>query len=184
MKTKKKSVWFTYVGITLTGVAVVMLGWFLLRGETKVSGKWNDAETVSALSCEANGVEFNYLSYEGMDSMSAKINASFNSDELSTISLIHKINYPDDAKAKASATVTHATMNKNFGKDRLGADALNARYSAQGTTMQMNLYATRSELNTANIKYFLLDESNGNNFAYDVMKKRYTSLGFVCTDIN
>ena len=157
-KKKKKSSWMVTVGIVLLLVATMAFVLFLMNGQTTLMGEFEGKKISETLVCEQEGISYPIFNYDYADSRSLKINVVFESQKLSSISLIYKLDYSTEEAMRQSESLNHAAMNLSFYDDGLGADALNAKYSFLDNSLQMSIYAKRSDLSQKVLKYFMLGE--------------------------
>ncbi|MDO4611722.1 MAG: hypothetical protein Q4B34_02590 [Candidatus Saccharibacteria bacterium] len=179
VKKKKKMDWMGSVGLTLLGVAVVLLIWFFLNGETKTTGGEGEIVRNSSLICSVEGVSYPIFTVDESTGKKLETRVIFNDDEVSAISLIQTLYYTDLATAEKSESHNHSAMNKSFARAGLEADALSASYSAFEDKMIMKLYAEGSELNDVSMKYFLAEGLNRESTIEDFTKV-YNEQGLSC----
>ena len=165
------------VGIALSIIAAILLLWFLLKGETKTTGEWTSTETTESLSCKANNLPYQVYETSNILNSTTQINATFNNDKISSISLIRKANYANTETAKVENDALIAAMNIDFGKNNMEAFALDATFNVNDNIAQMNLYTNQSDLNDKSAKYFILDDLPSK---IDDYQKAYQAKGFKC----
>ena len=176
-KKKTNKNWFLLIGFVLIIGAIVLLLWFLMRGETKTTGGWSE-ETSESLTCKASNIDYRYFGTDkAPSSNNVQINAIFNNDKLQSISLVRKMTYADAETAKIWSDAHEFYLNDHFGKNGLDFYSFNANFSKNDNVAQMSLYATNSEINDTSIKYFMLDSAPKNIDGY---KKAYIDKGFKC----
>lgn len=165
------------IGITLFVIAVILLLWFLLKGETKTTGEWTGAETTKSLSCKADNLPYPVYETGNVLNSTTQVNATFDSDKINSISLLYKASYTSAKIAKAENDALTAAMNINFGKNGMEAFSLNATFNVNDNTTQMSLYANQPDLNDNSVKYFMLDDLPSK---IDDYQKAYQAKGFKC----
>lgn len=181
MEKKSKKIigknWLILIGVIMVVAAIVLLLWFLLKGETKITGNWTGTTTTESLSCTVQNVEYNFFKSDSSLSNTTKINVIFSNGKADSISLVRKATYEDAKIAKSQSDAHIADMNFSFADSGMEPFALNAAYDANGNTDQMSLYVTANEINNASIKYFMLNILQQN---IDDYEDKYTSQGFIC----
>ena len=180
--TKRSKTALPTVGILLVIVATVLIIIFFLIGQIVVSGDFPTPIATESITCESNSLAYPFFTYDNSSSGSTKINAIFQNDKLSSISLIYTLTYPDNSTAEKSRTENHAAMNISFQENQLPADALGATYSVNKNTFQLSLYVASNEFTSKSQKYFLLDNLNINN--RKTIKTIYEQKGFKCLENN
>ena len=180
---KKLIDWMSLIGGILVGAAIVLLIWFLLRGETRVEGEYAQVEKTESLSCEINGLVYPFFDYDNSISKTMSTNVIFEDNLLSSISLTYTLYYSDSNAITDSENLNHAAMNINFGKDKLGADVLGLKFSFFPEGLQFSLYSNKDDINSVTTKYFMLDDVK-NNYSMSNVLQNYESKGFVCKNNN
>ncbi|MBR3248735.1 hypothetical protein IKF89_01760 [Candidatus Saccharibacteria bacterium] len=175
--------WLVVAGMTLIIIAIVLIFYFWLRGETKVTGEWAGAQATKSLTCEGEGIEYPIFTYDNTVKKTTKINAVFTeTDNLDMISLRQAMYYNDSNAINASEVYNHAAMNLSFADSGMNPDALNASYAVLPDGMKMTLYASSSQLGSPAMKYFLLGNlSNSTNYTLSEIQAIYEKLGLTCT---
>ncbi len=179
VKKKKKMDWMGSVGLTLLGVAAVLLIWFFLNGETKTTGGGGEVVRNSSLLCSVEGVSYPIFTVDEATDKKLETRVVFNSDGVEAISLIQTLYYTNLTAAEKSESHNHAAMNKSFARAGLSADALGATYSAFEDKMVMTLYADGSDLDDTSIKYFLAEGLTRESTIED-FTKIYNEQGLSC----
>ena len=180
---KKKGnlgLWVGLMFFVLLLVAVVLILWFLMRGQTTTTGDWQEDERAEFLNCEAEGVSYPIFAYDGSDRKILKINAVFNNDKLSTISLDYKLYYSGPNEVSASEARNHAAMNLSSQEAGLGPDIFNAHYTQFSDALEMILYAKASEITNVSSRYLMLDWIGNNKYTKVDVQENYTSKGLNC----
>ena len=175
---RTKTNWMTAMGLALLIIAVLLIIWFFLKGETRVSGGYPGAENSKSISCTRDGLSYPFFTYDGAEKKTTEVNIIFNNENVGSISLIQKMYYDNTESATKSSTSNHVAMNNSFGSD-LGADALGANYNVTDNVMRLSLYARGSDFNAATRKYFLADAQLKNMKDYE---KHYEKQGFSCIE--
>lgn len=168
---------FIIIGIFLFIIAVILLFWFLLNGETKTTGEWTGSKTTESLNCKADGLPYPIYETDNILNSTTQVNTTFDSNKIDSISLLYKASYASAKVAKVENDALTAAMNVNFGKNGMEAFALNATFSVNGDTAQMSLYAKQSDLNNNSVKFFMLDDLPS---TIDDYQKTYQAKGFEC----
>ena len=179
----KKINWALWVGMLLVIVAIVLLGWFFLKGETKVSGNWPEPETAQSIACEAEGVLYPFFKYDNSDKKTMTIKAIFKNDVLYSIALTSMLYYSDATKIERSESENHAAVNLKSQAEGLGADVMNSKYSKLGDGMKMSMYALAKNVTSETAKYLMLDVNPGNSqYSLSLIKEIFTKKGFNCVE--
>lgn len=185
VKKKKKSGinWPATAGLTLIAVAVVLLIWFFMKGQTVVSGEFPDTETTQSVTCEANGMIHPLFKFDESTSKKMTVKVIFDKDKLSTISLVNELFYSTVEAIVQSEAENHAAMNLSYQAAGLGADALGTKFSKLSASMKMSMYATKDMVNSATERYLLLDQiDDSKEYTVALIKANYAQKGFVCVD--
>lgn len=180
-KAKKKSPsssWLMVMGIVLILVAAVLLVWFFLHGETKVSGGWPEPEVSVAVVCKSESFEYPFFTYDQSSSKTTEINAVFKDDKLSMLSFIYTLGYGNEAASTESEARNHAAMNISFGNAGLEADALGASYSVLSDAMKFSLSADGNAARGIGARYFML--TGGETYNVGRLMANYQGQGFEC----
>lgn len=179
-KKNVNSGWLVAIGLLLVAISIISAVLFLLNGETKVTGNWSGSETSESLTCKGSNIDYPVFSSDRVNS-ETKINAVFNGDTITSISLLRQETYNNAREAKVQSDSHEFDLNSSFANNGQKAYALNANFSINETRIQMSLYASGNDLSNKTAKYFLLDvlPSGGVN-AYE---KQFKNKGFVCETI-
>lgn len=180
-KTKKRigSEVFVAAGMFLVIVAVVLLLAFFLRGQTTVSGENPDVKSTISLNCVSNDYKYDFFPYDNSDNKNLKIDIIFENEKASSASLVYMLYYQNAENITESDAENHASMNINFSKDGLEADALNANFSKLSDGLKMSLYANIEDINDVTSKYFLLDYFD-RGYTIKNIQRIYESKGLIC----
>lgn len=180
-KTKKHigSEVFVAIGMFLVIVAVVLLLAFFLRGQTTVSGENPDVKSTISLNCVSDNYRYDFFPYDNSDNKNLKIDIIFENEKVSSASLVYMLYYQDVESITESDAENHASMNINFSKDGLEADALNANFSKLSDGLKMSLYANIEDINDVTSKYFLLDYFD-KGYTIKNIQRIYESKGLIC----
>lgn len=174
-----KGLWLLIAGIILICIAVVCIVLFLIKGQTTVTSS-TDSTTTEHLSCESHTTPYPLFEYDESDSKSLKVNATFENDSLSSISLIYKLTYQDEDKLKLSEAKNHYALNHISQGEGLGPDAYNAKYSKGQDSIQLSLYANKSEIESKTLKYFMLNKLTSTPYTQNQIIKAYAAQGLKC----
>lgn len=178
-KKKSKTNWAVSIGITLILLAIVLIIWFFLQGETKTTGEYPGAITSSSVTCESSEATYPFFTLDESTSKNTSVTVLFSDDSMKSISLIETLYYPDLESSTKSEAHNHAAMNTSFGAAGLGVDAFAANYSTMKDKMVMTLYAEAAEFNEVAAKYFLANGLNKKSTIDDFAEK-YAEQGFDC----
>ena len=180
-KTKKRigSEVFVAIGMFLVIVAVVLLLAFFLRGQTTVSGENPDVKSTISLNCVSDDYKYDFFPYDNSDNKNLKIDIIFENEKVSSASLVYMLYYQNAENITESDAENHASMNINFSKDGLEADALNANFSKLSDGLKMSLYANIEDINDVTSKYFLLDYFD-KGYTIKNIQRVYESKGLIC----
>lgn len=179
-KKKRGQKWvLILIGIICITTAFVLLILFLLQGNTKTISEGSNIETTESITCEGSNTPYPFFKYDDSKSKSIKINAIFNDSKLETISLTYRLGYDDAKQAEQSSAENHASLNKQFYEDSLGADSLGTHFSVLKKTMQLSLHADATEITGITSKYFLIDNTSDNH-KKESLTKIFNSKGLDC----
>lgn len=175
---KSKTSWFLIIGISLVLVAIVLMIYFFLQGETKVTGGWPEPEKSESLSCEVEGLTYPLFKYDNSSKKTTKVTAIFNDDRLEKMSLVHQQYYNNSSEIEQSEAENHAAMNLRMQDEGLGPDALGMHFARLSDSLKMSLYADASEINGSTVKYFELEGVS--KYDEDTIRTAYEQKGFGC----
>ena len=178
VKKKKKNTGILIIGTVFVAIIIILLI-FLMQGKTTTSGNYPENMSDEALSCEANNIDYPIFTYDNAIKKEAKVNILFSKDKIKSISLSYSLYYNDEEKIIGSEAHNHAAMNISFGKNSMGADALNANYAKLEDKMRMSLYASGSDITTITLKYFLINTESIPDKITDY-EDIYKDKGFKC----
>lgn len=178
-KIRNSNSWMVVAGVSLVFVAAILIFLFLVRGQTTITGGWPEPEKAQSLMCEADGMDYPFFSYDISTEKRIKINVIFSGDQIDMISLRYILSYDSEQGAVGSEAFNHIAMNNSFGEDGLGFDALGARYSVAGSSLQLSLYARGDEINAISLPYFMLDSLDEDSVEF--VERFYINEGFHCT---
>ena len=177
-------VWITLIGIILLISAGVFLIIFLTTGNTTTSGKYPDPKTTQTISCSSSSLIYPFFTYDHSKKKNLTINATFDEDSLSSISLLQKLFYDDAAQIKTSNSENHAAMNLKTQAEGLGPDAFDAHYSELSDGVETTLYAKANNIDQKTEKYFLLDGLAQDDYKIQKVLARYQNIGLNCQQKN
>lgn len=169
------------IGLLLIVVSVVSLVWFLIQGQTTVTGGWPEVETTQSLVCENDNKTYPFFEYDESIKKNIKINAIFNDDKLSSIALRYILYYDTKTKITDSENINHTAMSQSFAESGLEFDALGSDYSKGSDLLQFGLYANAEKINNISAKYFMLSElDRAGEYTQSMVKRDYQNKGFKC----
>ena len=168
------------VGIIAICIAVVCILVFFMQGKTTVVGDYSGTKTQARLICESTTTSYPLFNYDNSTGKSMKITATFEDDELNTISLIYKLNYNDAEEIKKSESVNHAALGVRSQDDGLGPDAYEAKYSKLKDGLQLSLYASKDDIDSRALEYFLLNDLISTPYNQEKVAKIYAKQGLKC----
>lgn len=175
-KRKKNSA--TIIGIILAAI-IIVLSILLLNGKTTTTGSYPDDISDESLTCTAENIDYPFFAYDNAIKKEAEINVLFSRDKLKSIALTYSLYYNNAQSITGSEAHNHAAMNISFGKNSMGADALNANYAKLEDRMRMNLYASGNEISNITLRYFFITTDNiPENVT--TFKNIYQGIGFKC----
>ena len=179
VKPKKKSKKNWYILMLILGVVllIVLIVWLLMKGDMKTTGNYPDDITPESLKCVKKNVAYKIFTHDDPTVAEVRINAVFTKGKLDSISLVHRTAYRDEEVARTRSDSHEGDMNFSFTDSGMKQFALNATYTLDENVAQMSLYARADEVDSASIKYFMLDNLPENLTGY---KRGYTSQGFTC----
>lgn len=166
------------IGIILA-VIIIVLFILLLNGKTTTTGNYPDNVSDESLTCTANNIKYPFFTYDNATKKEAEINILFSRDKLKSIALTYSLYYDNQQSITGSEAHNHAAMNISFGKNGMGADALNANYAKLENRMRMSLYANGNEISNISLQYFFITTNSiPENVA--AFKNIYQGIGFKC----
>lgn len=182
MNTKKAAAksFFVSVVVFIIGTTVFLLQ-NALNGKTKSYGNHPDNLQLETIRCVSDDYNYPFFTYDNTIRHDTEINVVFNNEAISSISLVYKLYYENINFAQTSNAFNHAAMNKEFSKEGLQADALNANYNVSDDVMRMSIYANKNTYNDQSKKYFLINGDPKDKTEYI---DNYTQIGFTCKDIS
>lgn len=170
--------------ILILGVVALIIGLILLmRGSTTTTGEYPEDVKQASLICRANNFSYPIFTYDNSVKKETEVKVIFGVKEFSSISLTQTMFYNDKDDVTASEAFSHADMNKSFGRDSLGADALGVSYARLEDRMKMSLYVNASKIDVVTAKYFLIDRYSDYTLPRTLaeLKKNYENKGFSCS---
>lgn len=176
-ESNNKRSWLFVSGIGLCALAVVFLILFLLQGKTKYSDSKGSTIKTQSITCASDNVVYPFQTASGGGAI--KIHIVLNDDKLKSISLVYRLYYSDSSAIEQETTRLNADMNRAFGENGLGVDALGVTYSPLADSVQMTLYTERKSLNSDSAKFFLLEESSG-DYTKDKILRIYGDKNLNC----
>lgn len=180
-KKKKKGDWLIPTGLILIFVAIIAAILFFLNGQTTITGEFEGQKSLETLVCKSERTTYPIFAFDESDSKSLKINAVFENENLSSISLLYKLNYDDKDALSFSEARNHAEMNEKFNIDGMNPDSLSAKYGIMNDGMQFSIYAKDNDVNEKTLKYFMLNNiTEVNQLTKEKMSKVYNSAGLDC----
>ncbi len=181
-KGNKTNNWLIPVSLMLIFVIIIVIIIMnALNGKTTVTGEYGGTKKLETLVCQSERTDYPFFKYDYSDSKSLKINAVFEDEELSSISLYYKLNYSDEEMAKKSESVNHAAMSEHFNDDEMEFDDLNSKYSFLDSSLQISLYAKKADFNEKSLRYFMLNNIyNAEKLTKEKMAKIYNEAGLNC----
>ena len=180
-KKRKSNDLYSIVGIILVLAAVVLLIWFLLKGQTTVEGGFPDPEKTTSISCKASSsFLYPFFKYDNSNGKSTEINATFENDELRKIALIVMMNYGSVEEIEQSEANNHAAMNFSFADAGLGPDAFSSNYARLSSGLKYSISNGADDLYKGGTKYFLLEELNTSPFKMEDVMSALKKKGFTC----
>lgn len=169
------------IGLIFILLAIILIIFFLLRGEININGKWNGQKIIETATCESDDVIYPIFQYNNTNNRLLKIVSTFNDKVLENISLTYQLKYDDITLAEKSDAENQAAMNFSFGDDGYKAYAFDAKYSNIDGVFQMTLYIKSEDLDDRALKYFMLDGlSNSKQYTQDIIVNTYVNKGLNC----
>ena len=170
---------YTLTGTLFIAVSVVLLFWFLLRGQTFVSGKYPEPEASKSLTCFREDYDYPVYNSQDATKSTTSIVAIFSENSISSISLTQKYYYNDEASAMANKGRFQVTMSKCFAGSSLKYGALGVSYAVANDMLRISLSADSNEINGNSKSYFLI---NGSPESFSDYKENYEGQQFVCKE--
>lgn len=175
------SSWLVLTGLMLIMVAIVATILFFLNGQTVITGEFESRKVSETLVCKAKDVAYPIFAFNEADDKLLKINTVFEDENLSSISLMYKLDYSDQDILSFSEARNRAAMNESFRNDGMKPDSLDAKYGIMSDGMQFSIYAKGSNINEEILKYFMLDGVIGiNQLTKEKLAELYNNVGFNC----
>lgn len=168
------------VGLVIAFIVIFLI--FLLRGETKVSGEYQEDIKDISLSCKKENLAYPFFSYDKSVKKETEINIIFGTNIFQSISLRHDLYYEDSTQINGSEAHNHAEMNAHFSRDNLDSEALNIKFARLSDKMSTSIYLPASKIDSVTAKYFLIDRYNDYSIptTLDGLKQNYERKGFSC----
>ena len=168
-----------FLSIVLVCVSVVSILLFLMHGETTVTGVYDGAEVQYDLVCESGITAYPLFNYDNSYKKSLKINAIFKSNKISSISLIYKLFYDNQADIDKSESINHAALNLLSQGEGLGPDVYDAKFSKLTDGLQLSLYASGNNITEKALKYFMLSDLTA-PYTQEKTARVYANKGLDC----
>ena len=179
-KSQKLNAWPIVAGIILICAAAVCLLACFMQDKLTITGDYVGTIKAEQLVCESEVTLYPLFNYDNSVSKSIKINASFESNELSSISLIYKLNYNSTEEISKSEAINHGALNTLSQNEGLGPDAYGAKYSKLGDGLQLSLYAVKNDIDDRALKYFMLENIDSTSYSQEKIAVAYTNKGLKC----
>lgn len=179
MRKAKKRNLMIVLGIVLVVIAVVLMLVFLLSGKTTRTGGEVKVIKDETLSCTSETISYPYLRYDNSSKKKLTINAIFNKDELSKISLIEELYYDDKNMVVTSEAQNHVEIDNRTGKEGVNVNMLEPSYSVQDEKMVMTFFTEGTDFNGGVVKYYLADGLDNTSKKESFLRK-YENKGFTC----
>lgn len=170
-------VFFVLAGILLIILAIVVLLYLLMKGETKTSGEWLGTESTESIVCNIVDKTYPFYTYDNSKSKETKVNIIFDNNKIQSISLTNILYYDDEKVAVDSENLNHIAMNDSFGINGLKFDDLNLKFAKFDGGLQMNIYS--ENIDGVSAKYFLLDREYLNSNE-STIRKFFEGNNFKC----
>ena len=177
-KLRLKNNTYLIIGSVLLVIAVLLILWFLLKGETKVAGGWTIDEKKDSLVCEIFNKKYPLFEYTNDDSNNTRINVVFSSKNIDSISLTHTQYLDSERKKTDSYNINNGAMSSQFGSDGLSARDYGLNFSKFDGGLQMSIFVNNGNFGPRSAKYFLLDGLN--SFDSASVERKYEDQGFKC----
>lgn len=178
---QKQSNNMALAGLALIVVAIVLLILFFVNGQTSVTGKFPDPETIVSTTCTSETISYPFFSLNDATKRDLNIKVVSSEEKIDTISLAYRLYYDSEAAITNSRDVNHFAMNKAFEAADMEADSLGATYSRLSDNFRFNLFTKAAKLDDRTKKFFLLDDVDSEDgFEYEEVQRAYEKLGFKC----
>lgn len=173
---------YIFVSISFIGLAILLFVWFLLHGQTSVSGDYPEPEVSRSFDCSLDN--FKYPIYGGQDvtKSNTSIVVIFVGDQLNAISLTQKYYYNGESDAMADKSRFRIAMSKSFANTSLKYGALGVNYAVDDNMLRMSISADHNEINDKSKDYFLVYGNLPKTFSE--YKKIYEDQQFICKENN
>ena len=180
---KNKMRWICLLGLTIMIASLVVLFFFLTRGNTTVSNSGANIEKSVTLVCESTDYNYPFFVYNDANKKDVTIKSIYDDEELASLSLSVRLYYDSDSEIDRSEAANHAALAKSLAEDNLDITAYRVNFSKLKDSMQMTIVADTKEITGITSKYFLLEKTGG-VFNREKMADNYKSLGFNCVVSN
>lgn len=171
------------IAVSLFAVAFLLLIAFFvvknINGNTTITNSAGEINESQSISCESDKVKYPLLEKQTGEKFKTKIDAVFNDNKLTNVSLTYKMNFDDQEMIDKKETEIRIVMNRSFADDNLSADTFNSNYAKLNDAVQYSMNATKKELSSTTAKYFMLENAAG-KYSQDSLTKVYSELGLKC----
>lgn len=167
------------IGIVLIIVAIIIVVLSQMIGRTIITKKEGEKKEMHSIACVAENLSYPFFTYDNSEKTELKINATFEDDALSSISLVYILTYKDKDGAIASELKNHIDFEVMIQKEGLRNTTLHSDHKVLDNLYQLTIYNSRNELNETIAKYYLLDSLQGDYTQIDV-GDALTKNGFNC----
>ena len=164
--------------LVLAALVIVIL--YFLRGNTSITNEKIPNVKNTLVSCYSGSIYYPVFTYDGAEKRETDIKIVAQDYELKSISLEHSLFYNSATAIEASEAHNHAAMNLSFGKNGLGPDSYDAKYTILSDRVRMNLYAASAKLNDVAKQYFLVETEGAFPTSVLSLRKNYEAQGFTC----
>lgn len=179
-KIKSANLWSIIAGILLITTSMVLLVWFMARGETAIDNGTAEVYRSKTLTCKIDNYRYPFFTHDESIEKSLEVDFIFGEKDIQAVALKYILKYKNADDVRQSEAKNHAAMNISFSNDKINTDALSTSYSKQNDKLITTLYADNSNLDKKTKKYFLINDESDAKMPIDFYEKNYTTKGFKC----
>lgn len=181
-KNKGYQMWIGLGLILAAVIVIVVVAMNAMKGEATGDVTIGGETKVTGLTCRDASSVHPALTSKPIDSYVNTITANFQSEKLSSISLLYEGEYGTAARAEEAKSFAMADYNLTLtNKYSESDDIFSVHFSTEGPKMQMVQTARDiGKINSKTVTYFLLDQGTSMAKSRDGLKKQYEAKGFTC----
>lgn len=172
-----------YLIVFLAFVGIIILAiLYLLRGTTKISGKYPENINNESITCYSKELRFDKTPSLDSDNKQIRINMIFNGEEdLKAISLEYTLNYATEDEAYRAEAVSHAELNRSLASAGYSTDKFENKFARYNNKLIISLFSNLNELDQISASFFMLNhDAVVSSKTMDEYEEYYTNQGFAC----